>query len=202
MNTHITIRQYGGGVGATTLALVIGKRLATPDSDVLVISHDSDIYPLAGVADGATDASHAPHIRLMAANGDPFYQYQRDMDIVHRACRYTVCEGIEPPKGFDVAIRFGIVRNDYISLKKAITQHDPEYPVTHWIVREQPNRVLSINDCKRTLPGATDSNMIVMPDLPTLARTCDAGLLLYKKFLDPVIDRIIDDITESEVTYA
>lgn len=188
MTTHIQITGFGGGLGATVLALAAARCM---DEPTLVIASREDVYAHAGIPLGKHRSDNAPHMTVVATD-----DYSK---IVDNVCefRYVFWDTSLPVKHAD--IRVGIVRNDYASLWNATRYKADGAPITHWLVREEPDRALSARDCQTTL-GVTDLHVTVWDG--ALARMSDAGLLLYRKSHNDSVKWLANLINQMEVANA
>jgi len=188
MTAHIQITGFGGGLGATVLALATARSM---DEPTLVVADRDDVYAHAGIPMGAHRSDNAPHMRIVTTG-----EYNRFADNID-TYRYVFWDTAKPVD--HAHIRVGIVRNDYVSLWSA-TRHTPgKSPITHWLVREEENRALSARDCQATL-GAIDLHVTRWDG--ALARMSDAGLLLYRKSHNDSVQWLTGLINQLEVANA
>lgn len=188
MKTEIHIRGFAGGLGATVLALTAARQMNEP---TLVIASKNDVYAHAGLMQGIHTCDDAPHLTVVSVN-----DYASVVDDTS-AFRYIFWDTPTPIAVSDIQI--GIVRNDYASLWNATRNDNPSNPVTHWLIREEPERALSARDCVATL-GAT--NFHVTETDPALARLSDAGLLIRRKATNDAINWVVQLINQREVAHA
>lgn len=164
-NIYLDFFGAKGGVGTSTLAAISAAALRRAGESVSIEGSDD----LSSILDGWVNDPH-PSIIVSDNRGEP-----------HHEC----CD--------DTHISVLVVRNDYLSLKRAL-HTAREYNYVACIT--EPNRALAIGDVASAL-GVAHRDLMEIPLSPAVARSVDAGVIPHLppqstvQDLQPVLDRAL-----------